>query len=157
MTGAAAGAGAGFAGADGVTDRVNLHASCVAVEGRGVLILGPSGSGKSSLALQLMAFGARLVADDRTDIFRHGQEVTAHSPAALAGLIEARGIGILWARPQTGVPLALVVDLGSTETDRLPPRRHITLLGATLDLVFASRSNHFPAAVLCYLQGGRRG
>jgi HPr kinase/phosphorylase len=50
-----------------------------------------------------------------------------------------------------------VADLGREETERLPPVRKFPLLGVTLDLVFASRSSHFPAALLCYLQGGRRG
>ena len=49
-----------------------LHATCVAVDGRGLLILGPSGSGKSALALQLIALGAQLVADDRTRVSRRG-------------------------------------------------------------------------------------
>jgi HPr kinase/phosphorylase len=149
--------GAGIAGAAGQTEPLNLHASCVAVNDRGLLILGPSGSGKSALALQLMAWGARLVADDRSEVFRRGDTVIAQSPASLSGLIEARGIGLLAAPPLAEIALMLVADLGREETERLPPVRKFPLLGVTLDLVFASRSSHFPAALLCYLQGGRRG
>lgn len=149
--------GKDIAGAAGPTRARDLHASCVAVNGRGVLILGPSGCGKSALALQLMAFGAALVADDRTEVYRLGPQVMARSPAALAGLIEARGVGILEAPALAGVPLLLVADLSRDETERLPPLRQFSLLGVALDLVFASRSSHFPAAVLCYLRGGRRG
>ena len=57
-----------------------MHASCVAVQGKGVLILGPSGAGKSSLALQLMALGADLVADDRTEISVQNGAAIARSP-----------------------------------------------------------------------------
>ncbi len=132
-----------------------LHASCIAVNGRGLLILGPSGAGKSALALQLMAFGADLVADDRTLIRREGDRLLARAPEPLSGLIEARGIGLLTARALADVPLSLVVDLAQTESDRLPPRRSVTILGTTLDLVLRSQSDHFSAALLCYLKGNR--
>jgi HPr kinase/phosphorylase len=137
-------------------DGVNLHASCVAVGGRGLLILGPSGSGKSALALQLMAFGADLVADDRTQISLCDGQLRASCPAALCGLIEARGIGILRAPFVTSVPLVLAVDLGQSEGQRLPLRHKIVVLGQDIELVFAIEGNHFPAALLCYLKGGRQ-
>ena len=73
-----------------------LHATCVAVDGRGLLILGPSGSGKSGLALRLIALGATLVSDDRTRITAHEGLLTATCPSpAILGLIEARGLGLL--------------------------------------------------------------
>ena len=58
-------------------------------------MIGPSGAGKSALALQLLALGAELVADDRTDIIRQGDHLIADVPQAIAGMIEARGMGIL--------------------------------------------------------------
>jgi HPr kinase/phosphorylase len=137
-------------------DGINLHASCVAVGGRGLLILGPSGSGKSALALQLMAFGADLVADDRTQISLHDGQLRASCPPPLCGLIEARGIGILRAPSVTSVPLVLAVDLGQSGDERLPPRHKMVVLGQDLDLVFAIQGNHFPAALLCYLKGARQ-
>lgn len=71
------------------------HATTVTIAGKGVLIEGPSGSGKSALALQLMAFGAALVADDSTLLqSRHGQ-LWATAPAGLPAAIEARGVGLL--------------------------------------------------------------
>ncbi|OHC56102.1 MAG: serine kinase [Rhodobacterales bacterium RIFCSPHIGHO2_02_FULL_62_130] len=136
--------------------KVNLHASCVAVDGKGVLILGPSGAGKSGLALRLMAFGAQLVADDRTEITVQGSSLIASAPATLFGLIEARGIGILRSEAIASVPLVLAVDLGQQETDRLPPRRSVTISGMALDLVLGSQHDHFPASILCYLKGGRQ-
>ena len=133
-----------------------LHASCVAVDGRGLLILGPSGSGKSALALRLMALGAELVADDRTEIAPEGDALMARCPPTLSGLIEARGMGILSVTPLSQAPVVLVVDLGQMETDRLPQRRVITLLGVSIDLVLATQSAHFDAALWCYLRGGRQ-
>lgn len=133
-----------------------LHATCVAAHGHGLLILGPSGAGKSALALQMMAMGARLVADDRTEVTATDQGLAARCPAAIRGRIEARGIGLLRADPLDQAPLALVADLGKEETDRLPPRRMITILGQGLPLVLGRRDNHFPAALMVYLQGGRQ-
>ena len=66
----------------------NLHGSAVAFAGRGVLILGGAGTGKSALALALIGRGAALVADDRVEIERRGGALIASAPAALAGLIE---------------------------------------------------------------------
>jgi HPr kinase/phosphorylase len=136
-------------------DRLILHATCIAVDGRGLLIMGPSGSGKSALALQLIAYGAQLVADDRTEITRQGEALIATCPAAIRGRIEARGVGILSARAVASARLTLAVDLAQVESHRLPPRRSVSVLGTTLDLVLGSRDCHFPAAVMCYLKGGR--
>lgn len=136
---------------------LTLHASCVALGARGVLILGPSGSGKSALALQLMALGAALVADDRTEVQRSGAGLVARCPATLSGLIEARGVGLLRADPLDHAVLDLAVDLGQRETDRLPPERGLDILGVTLPLVHGQETSHFPAAILQYLKSGRAG
>lgn len=132
-----------------------VHASCVSIGGRAVLIMGPSGAGKSALALQLMALGAGLVADDRCALSRRGAGLIARAAPNLAGLIEARGVGILHAPAVAEAVVHLVVDLSQPEPDRLPPRRSVTLLDATCDLVFGSQAAHFPAAILCYLKYGR--
>ena len=139
-----------------MTPPVLMHASCVAVSGRAVLIIGPSGSGKSSLALTLMALGATLVADDQTEILLEEGRVMARCPQNLNGVIEARGIGLLTAPASGPAEIALVADLGQPEPDRLPPRRKVTILGRELDLVLGRGNDHFPAAVLCYLQGTRQ-
>lgn len=127
----------------------------MALDGRGVLILGPSGAGKSGLALQLMALGARLVADDRTRLGLRAGDLIARAPAAIAGRIEARGLGILAASALDEATIALAVDLGQTETDRLPPDRRLTLLGCSIPLCHGSSSSHFPAAIMQYLRAGR--
>ena len=137
-------------------DGINIHAGCVSVDGRGVLITGPSGSGKSALALQLMAFGARLVSDDRTLLTLRDGRLHATCPPAIRGMIEARGLGILNADTVDGADVVLAVDMGVTGAERLPPHRSVTYLGRTVDLVQAQRDPHFPAALLAYLKGGRR-
>lgn len=134
---------------------MQIHASVVAVEGRGLMILGPSGAGKSSLALELMAAGAMLVSDDRTDLTRREDSVIASVPDALRGRIEARGVGILAAADFGSVPLALVVDLGRTEEQRLPSIRQHMLLGVCLPLVLGPYRPHLYAALRQYLLAGR--
>lgn len=131
-----------------------LHASAVALAGRGVVILGPSGSGKSALALELMARGAVLISDDRTVIAREGDRVFASAPSTLRGVIEARGVGILNA-DTTEAELVLAVDLGQRETERLPQLRHSFVHGLPLPLVLGQDGPHLPAAILQYLKAGR--
>lgn len=133
-----------------------LHATTVALgENRGLLILGPSGAGKSALALHLMALGARLVADDRTQVHVADGTLIATCPPTIRNRIEARGIGILTAPALPRARLILAVDLGQTETERLPPRRSVTILSTSLDLVLGGQGAHFPAALLCYLRQER--
>ena len=132
-----------------------VHASCVAVGGRAVLITGPSGAGKSALALQLIALGADLVSDDQTALQAVGAQLIARPPAMIAGLIEARGLGLLHLPHLDQAEVALVADLAFTETERLPPQRQITLLGLPLSLVYKVPHDHFPSAIMCYLKATR--
>lgn len=132
-----------------------LHAGCVSLDGRGILIFGGAGSGKSSLALQLMAYGCQLVSDDRTAVAVRGGVVIAAAPAAIRGLIEARGVGILKAETLAATRVTLVVDLGEVEGERLPPMRTYTLMGVDLPLLHSVESPHFPAAILQYVKAGR--
>jgi len=110
-----------------------IHATTVAIEGRGVLIRGPSGAGKSDLALRLIEAGARLVADDQTEVRTEADGLVARSPAAIAGLIEVRGLGIVRLAAVPEAPLALVVDLvPAAEVERLPAPAHAEILGVAL-------------------------
>src|SRR2546423_3465696 len=96
---------------------LNIHATCVlcAEAGQafgtppdaGVLLLGESGSGKSDLALRLIAMGATLVADDRCELFFNGGAVCARAPPAIAGPIEIRGVGIVTLPFAPDAPIAL--------------------------------------------------
>lgn len=141
----------------GGADAEVVHATAVSLAGRALLILGPSGSGKSALALELMALGAGLIADDRTVLNLRDGHPVASAPAALAGRIEARGVGILAAAPAPPAPVVLAADLGQRERERLPPERRIDLLGVAIPLVHKVDGPHFPAALLQYLRGGRAG
>jgi HPr kinase/phosphorylase len=135
---------------------VTIHATAVALAGQGVLICGRSGSGKSALALQLMALGARLVADDQTFITTVDGELVGSAPPTIRGLIEARGIGVLNAQPLARTVLKLVVDMDHTETERLPPLRHYRLAEMDLPCLHKIDAAYFPAAILQYLTAGRR-
>ena len=111
---------------------VNIHATCVrlgkagaafgAPPGAGILLLGNSGSGKSDLALRLIAAGAELVADDRTDLYLSRGRLYARAPAPIAGLLEVRGVGILALPYARQVKVALVAQLGKAGP-RLPRHR----------------------------------
>lgn len=92
-----------------------LHASCVAIDGHGVLIQGPSGSGKSDLALQLMDQGAVLVADDYVELHQEGEAITVSPPQSIEGLIEIRGIGLIQTVFVAAAPLILAVELRNRE------------------------------------------
>ena len=96
-----------------------LHASTVAVDGRAVLICGPSGSGKSDLALRLLDRGFTLVSDDQTIVRKDGGRVLASAPPTIRGKLEIRGVGIVDMDSLDDVPLALCVELTS-DIQRLP-------------------------------------
>jgi HPr kinase/phosphorylase len=131
-----------------------LHATAVAFHGEGLLILGAAGSGKSGLALMLMAFGARLVSDDRTVVKFENGGLWASAPPSIAGLIEARGIGILNAETEAQARLTLAVDMDKTQVARLPQTHSFGVLGQTLPCLHKVDSPYFPAAILQYLKGG---
>jgi len=104
-----------------------IHASCVRVGARGVLIRGPSGAGKSHLAFALILAGssgrvppADLVADDRVVLTRRGTRLFAAAPHNLAGLIEIRGAGLRRLPHLAETAVDLIVDLDASDAARLP-------------------------------------
>jgi HPr kinase/phosphorylase len=140
------------------TQSTTLHASAVLVGARAVLIRGPSGSGKSRLALDLIEAGrtgalrfARLVADDRVYLDAAGGRLLARPAEALAGLIELRGVGLLRMAHEPSAVVGLVVDLAAADACRLPdaerrkaevggmmlPRLPVAAAGAALPGVLA--------------------
>lgn len=132
-----------------------VHASCVALNGVGVLIVGASGSGKSGLALELMAYGGVLVSDDRTCLDMLDELLIASCPPNIKGQIEARGVGILAADVVQSAPIRLVVDMEHQEDDRLPKPRTCDLLNVKVPLLLRTDHAYFAAVIIQYLKGGR--
>jgi len=110
---------------------VNVHATCVmlgragtafgASRTAGILLLGKSGTGKSDVALRLIALGAKLVSDDRTDLFVERGKLFGRAPKAIAGLMEARGVGIVALPFAAKARIALAISLERPKS-RLPQR-----------------------------------
>jgi serine kinase of HPr protein (carbohydrate metabolism regulator) len=112
-----------------------LHATTVALDGRAVLISGPSGSGKSDLALRLLDRGFVLVSDDQTIVKKDGAKLVATAPPTIAGKLEVRGIGIVDVERAENAPLALVVEL-TNEIQRLPDdSRDRLIIGVRVPLI----------------------
>lgn len=131
-----------------IANSMQIHASCAAREGKGVLLLGPSGSGKSDLLLRLLDRGFALVADDRVDL----ADGVASAPAALAGLLEVRGLGVVRLPHISSARLALAVELGAGE--RMPGPAVHGLSGQPLvwiDPACASAANRVALALDCAL------
>ena len=128
---------------DGATSLV--HATCISLEDGAALLLGPSGVGKSDLALRCVMqparldgrmLSARLVADDQVILERRAASLWARPPQAIAGKLEVRGLGIIDVphTPEARVRLLVrLVDAG--EIERLPESSETDVLGLTLPVV----------------------
>jgi len=125
-----------------------VQATCVAIDGRGVLIRGRPGSGKSDLALRLIDEGAALVSDDGVDLYAESGALCARfppqAPPELRGRIEVRGLGIVEVGAGPPVRLALLIDLEAPESiERLPEIETEAILGIDL---FRIRVSPFEAS-----------
>ncbi len=110
-----------------------INATCIEIDGKGVLLRGPSGSGKSDLALRLIDTGASLVADDYTEVEVAGGRLLAAAPEPIKGLLEVRGVGVARAECPDRAELALVVDLVAADrVERLPGESFEDILGVAV-------------------------
>ncbi len=107
-----------------------MHATCVEVEGLGVLLRGPAGSGKSDLALRLVDSGERLVADDYTALSIENDRLIARAPDAIEDLMEVRGVGVVKIGGALKAEVGALIDLvASDQVERLPEDETVEMLG----------------------------
>ena len=112
-----------------------VRGTCVEVEGLGVLFRGPAGSGKSDLALRLIDGGARLIADDYTELSPENATLMARAPDTIRYLLEVRGVGVLKIGGASQAELGVVIDLVTADqVERLPEDESIELLGIRVPL-----------------------
>jgi HPr kinase/phosphorylase len=141
-----------------MAERPTVHACAVLVGAHAVLIRGPSGSGKSQLALRLITAAqsgllpfARLVADDRIRLEPCHGRLLARAPDALAGLIEVHGLGIRHLPHEAVAVIGRVVELAAPDAKRLPERAEVEVEGITLpQLKIAEGHTPYPS-VLAWL------
>ena len=116
---------------------LNIHATCVSINSKGVLILGDPGSGKSDLALRLITmFSAKLVSDDRTDVFNDSGFIKAKPPKILRGLLEVRGVGIIKQEYLKETKVDLVIKLTNEKIERMPLPQNYNIEDVELPMYF---------------------
>lgn len=125
------------------------HAGLIARFGaggwRGVLIEGSSGAGKSDLALRALDAGWSLVADDRTLVWASAGRLWGRAPDVLAGLIEARGLGVIAVPRRAFAPIALAARcVGTDQVERTPDPAVLTLFDLPVPLIAIAA--HEPSA-----------
>jgi len=112
---------------------LQIHATCISLEGLGFLLRGPSGIGKSDLALRMMEYNSQLIADDRVDLTLEGGILIAQAPTCLRGLLEVRGVGVIEVPYSNSIQILGIINLvGNNKIKRLPAPRTELLLGVEI-------------------------
>ena len=124
-----------------------MHATCVDINGSGVLIVGRSGSGKSSLAINLLALGSKLVADDQCELVKKNNRFYIFKPASLPSSIEIRGVGLVSVPMAVETSLDWVVDMDEAETERMPDLRFTEIDGYRVPTVFGKNMDELASRI----------
>ncbi len=124
-----------------------MHATCVDINGSGVLIVGRSGSGKSSLAINLLALGSKLVADDQCEIVKKNNKFCVFKPASLPSSIEIRGIGLVSVPMVVETSLDWVVNMDESEKKRMPDLQFTEIDGYRIPTVFGKNMDHLASRI----------
>jgi len=134
---------------------ITVHGSAVALRDRGLLITGDPGSGKTSLAIELIAMGAELVADDWVVVERgRAGGLVMSPPAPIAGLVELRGIGLIRLPHTDQAPMIGIVDLNREPDARLPESAERKLLGIGLPLIHGRGRERLASALYAVMIAG---
>ena len=124
-----------------------MHATSVDINGSGVLIVGRSGSGKSSLAINLLALGSTLVADDQCKLVKKNNRIRISKPASLPNSIEIRGVGLVSVPMAVETSLDWVVNMDEAETERMPNLRFTEIDGYRVPTVFGKNMDQLASRI----------
>ena len=124
-----------------------MHATCVDINGSGVLIVGRSGSGKSSLAINLLALGSTLVADDQCELVKKNNRFRISKPASLPNSIEIRGIGLVSVPMVVETSLDWVVNMDEAEKERMPDLRFTEIDGCKIPTIFGKNMDDLASRI----------
>jgi HPr kinase/phosphorylase len=112
-----------------------VHGTAIALEDKGVLLIGPSGSGKSDLALRLIDSGATLISDDQIICERRNDEIFLFPHKKINGLIEVRGVGIIKVPYIENVKLKMIVQLINEQPERIPVKEEKNFLNLKIKFI----------------------
>ena len=130
-----------------LNDSLIMHATCVDINGSGVLIVGRSGSGKSSLAINLIALGSTLVADDQCEIVKKNNKLCVFKPTSLPSSIEIRGIGLVSVPMVVETSLDWVVNMDEAEEERMPDLRFTEIDGCKIPTIFGKNMDDLASRI----------
>ena len=130
-----------------LNDSLIMHATCVDINGSGVLIVGRSGSGKSSLAINLIALGSTLVADDQCEIVKKNNKLSVFKPTSLPSSIEIRGVGLVSVPMAVETSLDWVVNMDEAEKERMPDLRFTEIDGYKIPTVFGKNMDDLASRI----------